>query len=217
MNPLALFSTAFVMGLSGAMAPGPVLTATIAESLRRGFSAGPLIVLGHAILELILLALVVGGLGTVLRLAPVAAVLGLAGGTMLVWMGIRTVRTARQAVEQGLAAQRAGAAPAGGMHPVAAGVLLSLSNPYWILWWATVGLTFAGQALVHGVAGLAAFYAGHIASDLAWYSAVSAAVAGGRRIVPPSAWRVMIILCGVALCAIGARFFVDGVRHAVGV
>ena len=216
MNPVALFSSAFVVGLSGAMAPGPVLTATIAESLRRGFVAGPLIVLGHAILELVLLALVVGGLGAFLQRPVVAAALGLVGGSVLVWMGVQTVRTARAAVEQGMAAQGAAAPAAGGLHPVAAGVLLSLSNPYWILWWATIGLTFAGQAMAHGLPGLAAFYAGHISSDLAWYSAVSAAVAGGRRIVPASAWRVMIVVCGVALCAIGIRFLADGVGRLAG-
>lgn len=216
MNPFALFSSAFVVGLSGAMAPGPVLTATIAESLRRGFVAGPLIVLGHAILELALLALVVGGLGTFLELPAVAAALGLVGGSVLVWMGVQTVRTARSAVAQGLAAQGTAAPAAAGLHPVAAGILLSLSNPYWILWWATIGLTFAGQAMAHGLPGLASFYAGHISADLAWYSAVSAAVAGGRRIVPPSAWRVMIVVCGVALCAIGVRFLADGVGRLAG-
>ncbi len=216
MNPLALFSSAFVVGLSGAMSPGPVLTATIAESLRRGFIAGPLIVLGHAILEMVLLALVVAGLGTYLQMRPVAAGLGLAGGSMLVWMGVQTVRTSRQAVEQSLAAQGVGGRGTGGMHPVLAGVLLSVSNPFWILWWATVGLKFAGQALAWGIGGLAAFYAGHIASDLAWYSVVSAAVAGGRRIAPPAAWRVLIIACGVALCGLGVAFIADGVRRIAG-
>ncbi len=216
MNPVALFTSAFLVGFSGAMAPGPVLTATIAGALRRGFVAGPLIVLGHAILELILLALVVGGLGAFLQRPAVAAALGLAGGSMLVWMGVQTIRTARMAVAQGVAAPGAAPPAAEGLHPVVAGILLSLSNPYWILWWATIGLTFAGQAMVHGMPGLVSFYAGHISADLAWYSAVSAAVAGGRRIVPPAAWRVMIVLCGVALCGIGVRFLVGGVRGIAG-
>ena len=54
MELLAIFTTAFVVGFSGAMMPGPLLTVTIGESARRGFSAGPLLVLGHAVLELAL-------------------------------------------------------------------------------------------------------------------------------------------------------------------
>ena len=47
---LTIVAGAFVVALSGAMAPGRVLTITISETLKRGFKAGPLIVLGHAIL-----------------------------------------------------------------------------------------------------------------------------------------------------------------------
>ena len=55
---LTIFAGSFVVGLSGAMAPGPVLTVTISETLKRGFKAGPLIILGHTLLEMILLALI---------------------------------------------------------------------------------------------------------------------------------------------------------------
>lgn len=101
------------------------------------------------------------------------------------------------------------------MHPVLAGALLSLSNPTWILWWATVGLTFAGQAMAHGAVGLGAFYTGHIASDLVWYSLVSAAVAGGRRVAPPGVWRAALVVCGVALCGLGVLFAFGGLRSAL--
>ncbi len=63
-NRWAIFASALVIGLSGAMMPGPLLTASIGYTVERGFLAGgPLLVLGHAILELALVALVLAGIG----------------------------------------------------------------------------------------------------------------------------------------------------------
>jgi threonine/homoserine/homoserine lactone efflux protein len=214
-NPLGLFAGAFVVGLSGAMSPGPVLTATVSASIRRGFMAGPLIVLGHALLEMGLLAFVVAGCGKFLQQPPAPAVLGLAGGAVLVAMGIATIRDSRGFMERSMAATAGGTAEGRGMHPVLAGVLLSLSNPTWILWWATVGLAFASQAMAYGLPGLGAFYAGHVMSDLVWYSLVSAAVAGGRRVAPPGVWRAVLAVCGFALCGLGILFAVGGLRSAM--
>ena len=211
MSLALLFWSAFVVGLSGAMSPGPVLTATIGEAMKRGFVAGPLIVLGHAILELLLLSMVVAGLGAFLQRDAVKGVLGLAGAAVLLFIGIRTMRTARSAVTGALRTSGSGDKDRHAWKgPVAAGILLSLSNPFWMVWWATIGLGYAAQALQHGWLGLGAFYAGHTMSDLAWYSAVAAAVAGGRRICPPVVWTAVLVLCGFALCFLGAWFAWDG-------
>jgi hypothetical protein len=51
---LTIFASSFVIALSGALMPGPLLTATISECSQRGFIAGPLLITGHAILELVL-------------------------------------------------------------------------------------------------------------------------------------------------------------------
>ncbi len=213
MNSLGfLFGTSFLVGLSGALMPGPVLTATIAHALRRGFRAGPAIVLGHAILELAVLAAVAFGLGAWLARPAVMGPLGLAGGVLLTAMGAHMALTAPAAADRALA--EAGAAVPATLPvwrtPAAAGFLLSLSNPYWLLWWCTIGLNYTALALRRGPAGLAAFYTGHISSDLVWYSAVAAAVAAGRRVCPPAAYRNVLRLCGLALVAIGARFGAEG-------
>ncbi len=60
---LLFIITSFAVGLSGALVPGPMLTVTISDSLKRGFIAGPLIVIGHYIAELALILLIFAGLG----------------------------------------------------------------------------------------------------------------------------------------------------------
>lgn len=202
---LFLFWTAFVIGLSGAMMPGPVLTATISETLKRGFRAGPVIVAGHALLEMLVLVAVVLGLGRWITAPEIMRILGLIGGGLLIVMGSHMAWTAEAAVRVALETRPDPRASVRG--PMLAGILTSVSNPYWVLWWATIGLNLASVALSHGTPGLLSFYAGHILSDLAWYSLVAAAVASGRRLCPPRAYRILITLCGLALVGLGGVFF----------
>ena len=205
---LFLFWSAFLVGLSGAMAPGPVLTATISEVLKRGFRAGPLIVLGHALLELALLATVCAGLGAWIQRPRVLGALGVGGGLLLAVMGVHMMATARKAVWQALNTRPDDRAAVRG--PILTGILTSLSTPLWILWWATIGLNYVAQALKQGPPGLAAFYTGHILADLVWYSLVALAVASGRRICPPGVYRVLFLLCGLGLAGLGGYFLGTG-------
>lgn len=205
---LFIFWSTFVITFSGALTPGPVLTATISEVMKRGFRAGPLIVVGHAILELALLAAVVGGLAQWITRDAVMGGLGIVGGAMLVAMGVQMTLTAKKAVDEALQGR---ADPATAIRgPILTGILTSVSNPYWILWWATIGLALVAKAMECGGPGLAVFYSGHILSDLAWYSVVSAAVASGRRICPPWVYRALFVFCGLALVGLGAFFFGSG-------
>jgi threonine/homoserine/homoserine lactone efflux protein len=204
---LTIFAGAFVVGLSGAMAPGPVLTVTISESLKRGFRAGPLIVLGHAILELALLALIFAGLGPFFEHPVVMTVFLWAGGLVLLWMGAQMVITNKRTAGEALNAEGS-RSPCG---PVLAGMVLSLTNPYWIIWWVTVGMGFVTQSMQHGIIGLLSFYLGHILSDLAWYSFVSFSVSAGRRLCPPAFYRTVFVLCGIALLCLGGLFIARAV------
>ena len=206
-----LFWSAFVVALSGALMPGPVLTATISEVMKRGFKAGPLIVAGHAILEIALLAAVVAGLGPWITRNTTMGVVGIGGGALLVLMGIQMAVTAGKAADSAMSSR---ADPASAIRgPVLTGILTSLSNPYWALWWATIGLNFAAIALKNGLAGLASFYTGHILADLAWYSLIAAAVASGRKICPRGVYVALITVCGIVLVALGIYFVVGGVKR----
>ena len=214
--------TSFLVGLSGAMMPGPVLTVTIGETAARlrgdipgenlrtrtrGALAGPLIVLGHGILEILLVMGVVLGLGKLLVLGPVIGTIALLGGAVLLWMAWGMLRSVRSLSLHGTTAGE------DRRHPVLAGILTTLCNPYWIIWWATIGLSYIALSLRLGLIGLISFYIGHILSDLLWYGSVSLTLALGRGLLTDRTYRGLVTACAVLLLGFGLYFGYAGVRY----
>ncbi len=204
-----LFVTAFIVGLSGAMMPGPLLSYTIAESARRGWVAGPLMILGHGILELALVIGIMAGLSSFIQKPVVSSGIALVGGAFLLYLGFSMSRQAARG-EISLAGDRTGPETKG-MHPVLAGVLISLSNPYWSIWWATIGLGYFTIALQSGWTGMAAFFTGHISADFVWYVMVAVLVANGRRFISQNAYNYILLACGLFLIVMGFYFIYTGI------
>ncbi len=225
-----IFVTSFVIGFSGAIMPGPLLTVTIAETTRRGLWAGPLIVVGHGILELALILALVGGLSVFLTAGFISQAIAILGGAFLLYMGIGMVCDAIKGrvtfqmndplldeakardENANIKSDRAGQRNMlKNMHPVLMGILVSISNPYWILWWVTVGLGYITISMEKGTLGLTSFFTGHILADLAWYSLISAVVVGGMRFLNAKIYSGVIAVCGVFLFALGGYFLHYGI------
>jgi threonine/homoserine/homoserine lactone efflux protein len=197
---IAIFVSSFIIGFSGAMMPGTLLAVTISESSRRGPSAGPLLVLGHAMLELTLVTALILGLAPLFSRRIFFLSVSLAGGAVLLWMAYGMFRS--------LPRLSLSAAPAreSGSHPVFSGILMSVVNPYWIIWWATIGLGYIVNAKRFGLTGVAVFFTGHILADLTWYSAVSFGIGKGRRFFNDTVYRILIGVCACALVFFASYF-----------
>ena len=206
---ITIFVTSFLIALSGALMPGPLLTITLSESARRGFLAGPLIVLGHGILELVLVILLLVGLAPILNNDYVIGTVGLVGAVVLIWMAVGMIRSLPTLSLEGVATESKGT------HPVWAGILMSLANPYWTIWWATIGLGYIVYSLDLGLLGVVAFFLGHILADLAWYAAVSFTVARGRRFMSDQIYRGVIGCCAVALLGFAIYFGFSGAQRLI--
>lgn len=216
MEVAAIFTSSFVLAFSGAMMPGPLLTVTITESARQGFIAGPLIILGHALLELLLVVALLLGLASVLTIPRVGSTIAIVGGGFLLYMGLTMAKEAHQGKLRLELPKAEGSTlePVSnreGLHPVAAGIFVSLSNPYWSLWWATLGLGYITLSLKEGTAGLVSFFTGHILADLLWYSLIAGAVVAGRRFLSQRIYQRILVLCGLFLICLGGLFVYRGV------
>ena len=205
---LGIFITSFIVALSGALMPGPLLTTTIGESSRHGSAAGPLLMLGHALLELALIALLFLGLAPLLKNNMVTAIISIVGGIILLWLAYGMFRSLSSLSLD----QETKLTKGGKRRLVAAGIMVSLSNPYWTIWWATIGLAYILQARMFGITGVIAFFIGHILADIAWYSFISLTVGSGRKMLTPMIYRGVVAICALFLVGFAVWFLVGGIR-----
>jgi len=206
---LTLFGTSFLIAFSGAMMPGPLLTVTISESSRRGFMAGPLLITGHGILELLLVIGLVLGLGPLLQQKYVFITTALAGSVVLLWMSIgmfRSLPTLTLETEASAGKSK---------NLLMTGILFSIVNPYWTIWWVTIGLGYILHSLNYGIWGVAAFFIGHILADLVWYTAISVGVWRGKTFLSDRAYKILIGACAAFLIVFASLFAYSGVQKLI--
>lgn len=206
---LLIFTSSFVIALSGALMPGPLLTVTISESTRRGAMAGPLMILGHGILELALVLALLAGLAPFLRRDDVFIVIALIGGVILLWMAASMFKSL-----PGLHLELE-ARESSGQNLVLAGILFSLANPYWTIWWASIGLGYIMHSVKFGVLGVASFFVGHIFADLLWYAFVSFGIAKGKKYFSDTFYRRLIGVCASFLLVFSCYFFWRGIERLI--
>jgi threonine/homoserine/homoserine lactone efflux protein len=205
-----VFFTSFMLAFSGAMMPGPLLTATISESARRGVLSGPLLILGHAVLELGMLLLLLVGLAPLLKQDLVFAVIALVGAGILIWMATGMLRSLpRLTIDWEAHQDRSGPL-------ISIGILMSLFNPYWTIWWATIGLGYLVSCRALGAPGIAAFFLGHIAGDFVWYTIISVLVAKGRHLLTTRVYRGLIGVCAIFLACFACYFAYAGITKLTG-
>lgn len=209
---LTLCGTAFMVGLSGAMSPGPYLTVTISRTLRNGRLSAMLMLVGHALLEAVLLIGFAFGLQHFLARPTVITALGILGGVVLLWMGGDLLRGA---IKGSITTDLEAAEEDSRLGPIAHGAVVSISNPYWTLWWATIGVTLAAKGLMIGPVGVLAFFVGHQLADITWYAFVIFAVAKGRDLLSPRVYRVIIGALASFLLMLGLKFLVEGALKLV--
>lgn len=202
-----IFISALLIGFSGAMMPGPMLGITIDGSIKKGYVAGPLVVLGHGILELTLVTVMAFGLKDFFGNPTVAGFIGVFGGAFLGWMGFDMVKSS---IQKTVSLARQIGKNTKGKNLVLAGVVVSATNPYFILWWASTGMESIRQAYAFGLIGILFFFAGHILSDFTWFSAISVAFSRGQKLINDTIYRWLILLLGLFIMVFSIYFISSG-------
>ncbi len=187
----------FLIGLTGALAPGPTLVATINASLAGNWTTGLKVSLGHILIETAIFFLIILGLATVA--SPYTAIIAVTGGIALIIFGLMTLAGSRHA---SLRTASAGSSA----NPYVAGLLTSAANPYFWIWWLSVGSALLISSLAGGIVFAAVFMLGHWSADVGWYTFISTGIATGRSILSDAAYHRIMAACGVFLILFGLYY-----------
>ena len=205
MTLLAFYGLVVTISLSGVMAPGPITALTLVRG-RRDPLAGFWINIGHAAAETPLIIALLVGLQPLLESEAVYRGVSVAGGLVMLWMGGRLLR------------KGPGKNPEGGPDrahrgPIYEGMAMTAFNPYWLLWWLTVGTGLITRARAFGTPYVIFFMIVlHLLCDLAWGTFLSFAAHRGESVFQPRTWRRIEMGCGLVLILFAAFFFYGGFR-----
>lgn len=208
-----IFFNSFIVGFSGAMMPGPLLAVGIAETPRHGWRTGPIISVGHAIAEIGVVLLLMMGVAAFATDAMATRIIGIVGGAALVLMSLVMawdILKNRVSYEAGAAAKKSSQKLLAGK-----GITATLSNPFWFVWWGTVGLVLLVDSQRLGIKGPVVFYFGHILSDFVWYTAVSVILWRGRRLLIGNRLKALILVCAAFMLYLGVTFLIGGFAGAI--
>ena len=198
----AFLIEAVLISLSGVMAPGPITAVTVSKGTKSPH-AGAIIALGHGIVEIPLMILILYGFGEILKILYIKAIIGLLGGLFLLKMGLNLLQGIKQAKINSSNDPHS---------PLMAGIILSLANPYFLIWWATIGSILIFRSITFGLLGFVIFMILHWFCDFFWCYFLSALSFKGGQFFGKRLQQVLFAICGVFLLFFSAKFIFDAMK-----
>jgi threonine/homoserine/homoserine lactone efflux protein len=198
-NLIIFLFSAVMISLSGVLSPGPMTAAVIQQGSRSGLT-GIYIAFGHGVIEMPLIFLIFFGAGSLFQLEWIRILIGMAGGIYLLFMA-KDLLTSRKNEE----VKKEGRMPSS----FYSGMLLSIGNPSFLLWWGTIGVGLVLNAIRFGLVGLILFALFHWLCDLLWYSFLSLASFKGIKMFGAGFYKKINIFCGFVMLFYGGVFILN--------
>jgi threonine/homoserine/homoserine lactone efflux protein len=193
---------AIFISLSGIMAPGPITALTLGEGSESP-KVGSLIAIGHGIFEFPLMVLLFLGFGFIFNHPYVKTAVGILGGGFLLLMGIGLLKGMQRIDIHSVKNPH---------HPIVAGIILTAGNPYFLIWWATIGVSLILRSVKFGFIGFFIFAVLHWLCDFIWYTFLSNLSFKGGRFFGAKFQKIIFGICGASLLFFSAKFIYDAVK-----
>jgi len=202
---LAILASVFVISLSGVLQPGIMLAMVVAKSYKSPW-AGAWIALGHAVIEVPIILLIYLGFGRFFQNTIVQLVLSILGGGMIIWLGVAMFRARKAIVLQGKDLP---------YNAFTAGILTSMLNPFFWVWWVTIGSMLVMRITDYGTGGLIALTIVHWLCDLIWLELLSVLVYRTRALWGRRLQEWLFIGCSLLLAGFGVWYLISGIRLVI--
>jgi threonine/homoserine/homoserine lactone efflux protein len=216
MSLLLFLFQVFIISLSGALQPGPVTATAITLGAKNRW-AGVLLAIGHGIVEFPLMLLIILGLGSVFQKPPTQITIGLVGGAVLLYMAFSMFKSsssvipAQAGIHSSPSLTTQNSTLKTQRSAILAGIVLTASNPYFLIWWATVGLALATRATQFGLHAFVLFTITHWLVDLLWVTALSLAAFHGTSLLGPKSLTITLKICAAAMLLFALFFLYSSI------
>jgi len=199
----AFLATVVVVTASGALAPGPLFAANLLQGAKGGLKSGLMMSVGHTLVEFPLVILIALGISSMMSFPGFSLFVGLVGGCALIGFGLIQIVGAARRQTKLEETQEAGIQK----KALVLGVGLTALNPYFILWWLTVGLGLVVQAVELGaLLGVLIMYVSHVWMDYAWLTGTAYLSARGRMLIGGRGYRLSLLALAAFLIYFGVGF-----------
>jgi len=208
MDLLSFIVTIVLVTASGALAPGPLFFATISHGTKSGAKSGFIFAVAHTLVEFSLIMLLALGLLTVASEPMVKLVIGALGGVILIAFGV--IQIYNSYIGKTEDSQKT---PASYRHLFLVGVVFTGLNPYFVLWWLTVGAQLILMSLAFAaLAGVVFMYLCHVWMDYVWLVAVAHFAKKGTNVIGLKGYRILLGVFGIVLVYFGFTFIIGALE-----
>lgn len=206
MDLFGFVTTVIVVTASGALAPGPLFFGLLMHGSKEGARAGFSAAIGHTLVEFPLVLALALGLLAAASQPMVKGVIGVVGGAGLIGFGVLQVYETLKSKTESAGMAKARKLPASSL---VLGLALTGLNPYFILWWLTIGSVLIVQALAFAaLVGVLVMYVSHVWMDYAFLTLIAHLGKKGKAVVGSRWYKVVLIAFGLILIYYGATFVI---------
>ena len=191
-----------IISASGVMAPGPLFAANISYGLREGTNSGIKMAIGHTIVEFPLVILLGIGVFSLERFPEFRTIISIVGAITLFIFALAQIKTVLQNNKDITSTPKHG--------PLVTGIVLSALNPFFIIWWLTIGFKLISDAmLIWAFSGIVIVFFLHIWMDFVWLGGISFLASKSSKILSNRNYKFIMIGLSLLLVYFGITFLID--------